>query len=1120
MSDIASWLRELGLAKYASAFTSNDIDLETVRDLRESDLRELGLTLGARRKVMKAINALRDEVGSAGERRLAREAARTETQAERRQLTIMFVDLAGSTQLSQQLDPEEMRDVIRSYQTAVSSAITKHRGQVAKLMGDGVLAYFGWPRAQENDAERAVRAGLEVSAAVADLVTPSAQRLSARVGIATGLVVVGDVVGEGSAQEEAVVGETPNLAARLQALANPDTVVISDTTHRLVSGLFEVEDLGPLAAKGFAKPVRAWRVSGVAALEKRFEALHRSATPLVGRAEELQVALGRWRQAKSGKGQVLLLSGEPGIGKSRLIAVLQEHIGSDPHARLAYFCSAHFASSPLYPVIEQLRRGARIVDHDNAVTKLNKLRTSVSRTGSDFDELAPFLSELLSIDTAGRYAPGKLSAPARKTRTLQVLIELLKGLAARRPVLMVVEDAHWIDPTTNEWVEMAIRSCENLPILLVISFRSEFRPPWAPCSYMTALSLDRLSDDHGVEIAEGVAGGKVLPEEVLRQIVAKTEGIPLFVEELTRTILESGALSEAGDRYLLSRPLTAFQIPLTLQDSLMARLDRLGAAKAVAQTGACLGRVFSHRLLAAVMDSNHAEMAGALQQLEESELLFRQGEPPDAVYTFKHALVQDAAYQSLLKSRRQQLHALIATTLEKHFPEIAGAEPETLARHFTTASLAEQAISYWLKAGRQALRRSANIEAIRHLEQGMELTSLLPKSEGRLRHEIELQSALGVTLITVKGWGAPEVLQAFSKARTLSQELGDEHQMFIALCGEASYHMISGHLRESDRLGRQCVELAREAGDPNLVLEAHHRQWATKYFLGEYDAAEMHANAGISSYHADLHHSLTYVYTGHDPGVCCRVYSGAILWLRGYPDQALLRCQDALRLARQVGHPLSTQLAQFRLSTVHALRGEVGDARLHVEQSIALAREFGFALSISEGEFHLGRVLTETGNRSEGIQLMRKALEAIRKTGAAVALQEYLCTFGLACSEADIEQGLDLIEQALRIAQAGTAHQLPEILRAKGELLLRLDPGDRTAEDLFRQAIETARVARTRSLELKAALSLAHLHQGHGLNEEARKVLAPIYGWFTEGHGTHDLNKARAVLQHLEKQRQ
>ncbi|NKK70425.1 AAA family ATPase [Rhizobium leguminosarum bv. viciae] len=1111
MACIASWLARLGLDKYTEAFTANEVDFDALRHLSEEDLRELGLPLGPRRRVLAAITAL--DMMPRG----SSVSAPAPVEAERRQLTVVFIDLVGSTEMSQRLDPEEMRDVLRAYQSAVSTEIAQYDGHVAKLMGDGVLAYFGWPRAHEDDAERAVRAGLAAAAATASLTSPLGQSLAARIGIATGLVVVGDLIGEGSAQEEAVVGETPNLAARLQAFAEPSTVVIADSTKRLVAGLFEMIHLGFQQLKGFAAPVSAWRITTEADAEGRFDALHAIATPLVGRSEELELLLQRWEQARTGKDQAVMLSGEPGIGKSRLTAALEERLSTEPHARLRYFCSPYHVNSALYPVIKQLARAARLGRSDSTSAKLDKIETLIFQPTPDIGEAAPLLATLLSIDTTGRYAPLTLTPQAQKARTLDVLIQQLEGITARRPVVMVVEDTHWIDPTTAEWLDMLIARLHDLRVLLIATFRPEYRPPWLELSHVTALALSPLGHDQGATIVDRVAGGRTLPLDVKNQILARTEGVPLFVEELTKTVLESDLLVDAGDHYRLKGPLSSLAIPSTLQDSLMARLDRLSSVKNMAQVGACIGRVFHHRLLAAVAGCDAARLRYNLHNLEKSGLILRNGVAPEATYAFKHALVQDAAYQCLLKSRRHQIHAKIASTLQRQFPEVAETEPETLAHHYTAAELPDQAGEYWLKAGQQALTRSANIEALSHLGKGLEVVASLPSTGARLKREVQLQNAMGVAAMAVKGWGAPDVLHAFSSARKLCERLDDSNELFVAVRGEASYQLISGHLREADDLGRQCLQIAQSANDLSLLLEAHHQLWASKLFLGDYRAAEEHTSWGIANYDRERDHRLTYVYTGHDPGVCCRNYSSEILWIHGYPDQALDRVREAVSLAKRVCHSVSIATALSNLAVVHLLRREPGAAREAAQEQLEVSTEFDLPLMVAVARSKIGWALAQQGKLEEGIREMRQAVEAVAATGADMGMAFRLCVLAQAHAQlGEISEGLILLEQAFDItAKTRSRYQVPELLRTKGELLSRMEPHCSGAERWFRKSLTMARTEGTKSAELRAATSLARFYVDQGRSKEGRKLLTPIYAWFTEGFDTGDLVDARALLDSL-----
>jgi class 3 adenylate cyclase len=733
--EIGVWLRGLGLGQYEQVFRDNDIDADLLLRLSAEDLREIGVaSLGHRRRLFEEIAALR----GVAEPPPASDALtplptieppsseRSHGGAERRQLTVVFVDLIGSTALAERLDPEDLRTAMRAYQDVCAGVITRFEGFVAKYLGDGVLAYFGWPRTREDETQQAVKAGLAVTEAVAGLTAPGGP-LAARVGIATGLVVVGDLLGEGAAREESVVGETPNLAARLQQLAEPGTVVVADATRRLLGGLFDLEDLGEWPVRGFARPVRGWRVLGERQVEGRFEARRAAGlTPLVGRGREVGLLLDRWELARSGEGQVVLLGGEPGIGKSRIAEALRERLGDEPHTLLCFQCSPQRTASPLHPIMARLEHAAGFLREDDPGARLAKLEELLRREVGDTLAVAPLFAALLAIPTDGRYPSLSLTPAQQKAKTLEALAGQLETLAAHKPVLLVFEDLHWADPTSLEFLGIVVDRAGCLPVLALVTFRPEFAPSWTGRAHVTLLGLNRLGQHDAAAVAKGVTGGKTLPPEVLDQILARTDGVPLFIEELTKAVLESGLLKEAGDRYVLRGPLPALAIPSTLHDSLMARLDRSGTVKEVAQVAACLGREFSHEMLAAVSPLGADALSTAVDRLAASELIHQIGTPSAVSYAFRHALVQEAAYQSLLRSRRQQLHGRIAQVVEARFPEITARQPEWLAHHYTEAGLVERASGCWLEAARRAKAAYALREASAHLEKCLEVLGLPP----------------------------------------------------------------------------------------------------------------------------------------------------------------------------------------------------------------------------------------------------------------------------------------------------------------------------------------------------------------------------------------------------------
>jgi class 3 adenylate cyclase/tetratricopeptide (TPR) repeat protein len=1114
--DIAAWLRELGLERYEEAFQENEIHADILPTLTAEDLKDLGVNVvGHRRLLLNAIADLRAHAGGPGTDAASEPREEIRGHAERRQLTVLLCDLVGSTALSGRLDPEDMRQVIRLYQEAVASEVTRFDGHIAKYMGDGVLTFFGWPEAHEDDAERAVHAGLAVSQAIARLHAPDGSSLAVRVGIATGLVVVGDLIGEGGSQEEAVVGESPNLAARLQALAAPGTVIIAAGTRRLVGELFELADLGAHDFKGFAEPVRAWQVVGPCPAESRFEALHgKRLIPLVGREHEVGVLLGRWARAKVGEGQVVLVSGEPGIGKSRVARAIRERLGHEAYTYLRYQCSRFHTHSALYPFIERLERAADFSRHDAAEIRLDKLEELLARATDTVANAAPLIAALLSIPTKDRYPPINFSPQRQKEKTIDVLVEQLTGLAARRTVLLVFEDVHWIDPTSLEALDRTIERIQDLPVLALITYRPEFRPPWLGLAHVTALVLNRLGRLQSAAMAALVARTKGLPSELLDQITARTDGVPLFVEELTRTVLESGLLEDRGDHYALSGPLPPRAIPATLQDSLMARLDRLAPAKEVAQTAAVIGREFPYDLLAAAADRPQAELDAALDQLVTSELLFQRGVPPEATYMFKHALVQDAAYASLLRGRRQQLHTRIAQALEQQFGEIAEHEPEVVAQHYTGAGLAEHAIGYWQRAGERANDRSANDEAASHLRTALDLITRLPAGPDRQQREIAALTVLGRVLTAKSGYGNPEVEQVYSRARRLCEAVPEDANIFPVLLGSAIYSAVRAELVAGLELSERLLELARQKNDPLWMVEAHYARGIMHSWRGDFKEAREHLELAARDYRPERHRAHLALY-GQDPGPICLCRGAAVLWHVGYPDQALARMEDALGLVEELAHPFSRAYVLTWTAALRILRREVAEAAVWIDRALMFATEQAYPFWTAWATAQRGWLSAQQGQSDQAIAQLEDGLSQMRAVGTEVTQASVMGWMGEAlASLGRTSDALRLIEQALdKVDRNRERWGEAELLRLRGVVLLAADT--RAAESSCRQAIERSRQQDAKSWELRAAISLAHLWRDQGRRAEACDLLAPIYGWFTEGFDTADLQDAKALLDEL-----
>jgi predicted ATPase/class 3 adenylate cyclase len=1053
---------------------------------------------------------------------------------ERRQLTVVFLDLVDSTPLSEQLDPEELHVVVGQYQEACAEVIHRFAGHIAQYLGDGLLVYFGYPVAHEDNAQRAVRAGLGILAKLHDLNVRLQQTITAmqdrplrlRIGIDTGLVVVGEL-GKGARSEQIALGETPNRAARLQGLAAPNTLVMSGETYRLTQGFFECQELGLQSLKGVSEPVQVYRVLGESGVRSRLEVpTPTGLTPLVGREQELGLLVERWERVKGGEGQVVLLGGEAGIGKSRLVRALKEQVRGKASGWLECRCSPYYQHSAFYPVIDLLQRRLGFRQAESAEEKLSKLENALTLYGFPLPEVVPLFASLLSLPLPERYPPLSLTPQRQKRKILETLLAWLLRETERQPLILVWEDLPWIDPSSLELLNLLIEQVPLARLLIVLTFRSEFRPPWILRSHFIQLTLSRLSRRQVELIIQKVASGKALPPEVVQQVVRKTDGVPLFVEELTKAVLE------AGEGYGQA-PAPSIPIPATLHDSFMARLDRLGTAKGVAQLGATLGREFSYELLRAVSPLDETALQTELVRLVAAELLYQRGLPPQAVYIFRHALIQDAAYQSLLKSTRQQSHQQIAQVLQERFPETVETQPELLAHHCTEAGLIEQAIPHWQRAGERAVERSANVEAVSHLTKALELLQTLPDSPDRAQQELTLQIALGVPLMATKGYAAPEAKAAYDRALELCRQVGETPQLVPVLRGLAAFYYMRAELQTARKLGEQCLHLAQSAQDPELLLEAHQEMGGTLATVGEFAPALEHLQQGITLYNAQKHRLHTSLY-GQDPGVSCLARASHVLWHLGYPEQALQKSQEAIALAQELSHPHSLTYALFFSASLHQLRRERQAAQEQAERVIALATEQGFPVWAALGTIVQGWALVAKRQIEEGMAQIRQGMDTCRAIGVELGWPNYLALSGFAYARrGQLEEALALLVEALDITQkTGQRADEAGLYVFKGELMLARSSVQRLAssvqnpqsaihnpqseaEACFLKAIELAQRQQAKSWALRAVVSLSRLWQRQGKKEAARQRLAEIFGWFTEGFDTADLREARALLDSL-----
>jgi class 3 adenylate cyclase/predicted ATPase len=1057
--NLAQWLEAHGLAQYSTAFTDNDIDFEVLADLTDGDLEKLGLSLGHRRKLLRALAAQRpiadrhQSTDAAG----ARPHRSASHDAERRQVTVMFCDLVGSTALANSLDPEDMGALIRRFRDACAAAIIRFDGFVAKFMGDGVLAYFGYPRANEDASEHAVRAAMAIIDALQRIPRPDGRDLQARIGIATGTVMIGDIVGEGSAREHSIVGETPNLAARLQALAEPNAILIGHNTHHLLGRRFDYQPLGEHALKGFATPVPVWRVLREAAAESRFAATRASAAgSIVGRDEELEILLDRWRLAAQGHGRAVLVSGEAGIGKSRLVDTLFARIGDSAWRHLTCQCSPYHTNSALHPVIRHLERAAGFAVDDPDEAKLAKLEAMLRETNESSAAMAIF-ADLLSLPT-DRYAALELSPVQRKGATIAALIDVIKRLAAISPVLLLLEDAHWIDPTTSELWTRLLDAITTSAVLIVVTARPEFASPW-PVARVPALELTRLTSAQSADLAAKVAAPRTLGAALIDEIAAKADGVPLFVEELTKGVLES-----------IERP----AVPATLQDSLMARLDRLGPAKEIAQVAAVIGQQFSEALLADVMSDSGEELTTGIQQLVNAGLVFHQSRASELTYSFKHALLRDVAYENLLRARRQQIHAKVARALVDHFPAAAESEPELPAYHFAQAGESDLACVYRERAGDRAVARSSFIEAVAHFNAALADAAKLAAGPERARRELTLLLKTGPPLTIIKSGQSADVADLYERARERAAALGDQADLFKATWGLWYNTVTSRRLDRARDHADALVALAESAGDDDLMLEGFHCGWSTAMFRGEIARALASSREGIERYDREKHRWMGPVFGGHDPGVCAYAVHHIALTLAGRPAEAR-RCSERARaLAEQLRHPNSM---------VHALMNELFSAQMRHEYEsvtessqrlLALADKYNLPPARAHALFLAGWVQACVNDFDAGVTLMEAEYPR------ASAMGPFFRYYAVLLAEARAKAGrfadaLALVRSAIAtITEPGVGLHVSELYRLEGLCLLQADAS--RADEAMRSLQTSLEIARQQGallLEFNAALTMA-----------------------------------------------
>ena len=1119
--NIQDWLKEVGLEKYAPVFAAHEITLELLADLTAPEIDRLALPTGPRRRLMAAIQALR----SGAQAKPSLEAPETPVAqrlraqgAERRQLTVMFCDLVSSTALATRLDPEELDELMRAYRKAGGDVVARYEGHMAQYLGDGLMVYFGWPRAHEDDAERCVRAALEIVEAVKTV--SAVPPLAVRIGVATGTVVVGGASQAASADTKLAVGEPPNLAARLQELAGPNEIVIAPTTRRLVGDTFDLTDLGGHELKGVAEPVRAWRALRVSDAASRFEASHgEQLTPLIGREQEIGLLLDHQQLVCESGGQVVLLSGQSGIGKSRILNELRKRLEAQGVQALRFQCSPYHVNHAFWPSIDHLERKLRFARDDAPESKLDKLEALiVGEYGLPLSDLR-FVASTLSIPCEARYGPLAITPQKHKDETLHALVDVIGAAARERPSVVLFEDVHWADATTLEVLDRLVERVKDMPLLIVLTHRPEFKNRWASHDYVIAVGITKLTRAQCATMVSRLGGTKALPKDLVEEILNKTDGVPLFVEELTKSILESGELKDAGDHYEYRGPSRSFTVPTTLRDSLMARLDRYTPAKEVAQIGAAIGREFSYELVAAVAPGPKAVLKHALERLTASGLAFRRGTPAEATYSFKHALVQDAAYDSLLKSKRQELHAKIARAIEERFPNIKATQPEVLAHHYTRAGLFKQGAAYWLEAGQKALSRMALTEAVAHLEAGLEVIGNLPASEARDRSELECRVLLSTAWEAYRGWPAPQLAEVLKPALPLARAARQPKLLAPTLWGLWVQMMSVGPVAESLVWAEELLSAGEDLADEELLLVGHMAVMVTNFWLGNPLVVERHARAIMERYVQERHGQIVKS-VNHDPKTLAGIYLPLVLWMLGYPDRAVAIVHERDSHARRIGHPFDSGFVLTLGAWVFHYRREPEKQYACNKAIQKLARDSGlpFLSEVLAPFLSTGISLAQMGRLSEGIEHMQTGIRLWESAGARTVTPYIRSRLGEALAlSGDVEGGLSHVDAMLeQISRPGWQERghLAEILRLKG-WMLSLKGDFAGAEKNYLASFDWAREQQAKSWELRTATSLARLWQAERKRKEAYDLLAPVYSWFTEGFDTKDLIESKALIAEL-----